>query len=57
MILGRSGTTGNMGDATPHLHIKATKKNGSSWQSTDPENYLKVTYDSDGEIETDPCVN
>jgi hypothetical protein len=54
MIIGRSGRTGNAAKVgvTPHVHFQVYN---SSWVSVDPEDYLKVTYDENGNLITNPC--
>ncbi len=59
MLLGRTGTTGNASGygVTPHLHLQAMVKIGSSWEKSNPENFLSTAYNEEGLIIFDPCLN
>ncbi|MDF2158774.1 M23 family metallopeptidase [Algoriphagus sp. CAU 1675] len=58
--IGISGETGNVDEARyPHVHILARKKDsdGNFKVKANPEDYLKIKWDSEGNISLNPCEN
>lgn len=58
--IGLSGATGNAGDESviKHVHITVEIKNSNGiFAKVNPENYMKFTYDSQGNVSYDPCQN
>ncbi|MGB3467921.1 MAG: M23 family metallopeptidase [Cyclobacteriaceae bacterium] len=65
-LLGQSGTTGNASDqnrkkdelrVTPHVHIQTSIRVNGSWYSKNPEEILNSSYNSNGTMTSNPCVN